>query len=76
MHDRRGPARLRARFSVSTRDVCPHAGAPSPVGAGCRWCRAVHNGFHAEYVDNLSEVIAGPMDWLLEEREREAAALP
>ena len=69
-------ARFCAQFSVSTRDICPHAGEPSPVGARCGWCRAVHNGFHPVHVDDVSEVLASPMDWLSEVRAREAAVLP
>ena len=69
-------ARFCARFSVSPRDICPHAGEPSPVGARCGWCRAVHNGFHPVHVDDASEVLASPMDWLSEVRAREAAVLP
>ena len=69
-------ARFCARFSVSPRDICPHAGEPSPVGARCGWCRAVHNGFHPVHVDDVSEVLASPMDWLSEVRAREAAVLP
>ncbi len=75
----RDQTRLRmfcARFSVMPVDICPYAGESTPVGSRCGWCRGVHGAFRPIHVDDLSEVLTSPADWLSEIRAREAAVLP
>ena len=69
-------ARFCARFSIAPSDICPHGGDTSPLGTRCGWCRGTHNGFHPVHVEDLSEVLRSPCDYLAEVRAREAAVLP
>ncbi len=56
--------------------VCPHAEEPSPAGTRCGWCRGVHNGFRPVRVEDATDVLRSPCDYLAEVRAREAAVLP
>lgn len=65
-----------ARFGVTPQDLCPHADEPSPAGTRCGWCRGFHNGFHPVRVEDATEALRSPCDYLAEVRARETACLP
>ncbi len=62
-----------ARFGVTPNDICPQGETPVER---CSWCRGGHGGFRPIHVEDATEVLRSPCDWLSEVRAREAACLP
>ncbi len=62
-----------ARFSITPSDICPMS---ESVTERCSWCRGRHGVFTPVHVDDVSEVLTSPCDYLAEVRAREAAVLP
>ena len=65
-----------ARFSITPADLCPHRAEVSNAGTRCSWCRGTHGVFRPIHVEDLSEVLSSPCDWLAEVRARGDACLP
>ena len=66
-------ARFCARVSITPSDICPMSDSATER---CSWCRGSHGAFRRIHVEDLSEVLGSPCDYLSEVRAREAAYLP
>jgi hypothetical protein len=72
-----------ARYGVTPQDLCPHAEDPSawvvapgtPRDRQCSWCHSWHR-WTPIHVEDATEVLASPCDYIAEVRAREAACLP